>query len=307
MNIFADSIVSKIRRVHLSERRLPYCLFALSLLLVSCWSSTISQVPTMGEPVRAAKVVSGSKFILSTFNLSQQQREDAILKEALSGNIPVRSRTLIPLQLSAISRSGKSLTGILYVTADYFAIGSDDDNIRTPMNPMTAQKIANSMNMSLPTTKIVDLIYRQAKIKLPPRPIPAGPKMTSSQYYRDHDAIIDRQLAGKSTDVLIAGQKKDVVLSNKLDKTRGKVAIYGWHRLNGKAIQPLSTVHYDLYADYSHGIRLVHNYMIVNGKKVHFANVLADPELSILISNEGPIRSYQIKMPQNNNTAALAH
>lgn len=281
-------------------------MLVISALLASCWSTSTNEAPTMGEPIRPAKVVTGSKFILSTFNLSQQQREDAILREALAGNIPLRSRTLIPLQLRATSPSGKPLTGILYVTADYFAIGTDNDNVRVPMNPMTAQKIANSMNMSLPTTKIVDLIYAAAKIKLDPRPIPAGPKMTTSQFYRDHDAIVDRQLSGKATGVLTAGQKKDVVLSNRLDKNRGKVAIYGWHRSNGKPIQPLSLVHNNLYADYSHGIRLVHNFMIVNGKKVHYGTVLADPELAPLVSSEGAIRSFQIRFPQT-NTAALAH
>ncbi len=35
------------------------------------------------------------------------------------------------------------------------------------------------------------------------------------------------------------------------------LAIYGWHRENGVAIQPLTIVHKDTYVDYSHGIRLV--------------------------------------------------
>lgn len=260
----------------------------------------------MGEPVRAVKLMTGSKFILSTFDLSLEQREAAILRAALAGNIPARSRTLIPLQLRATSKSGKALTGTIYVTSDYFAIGTDDDNIRIPMNPLTAQKIADSMHMSLPTTKIVDLIYQQARIKLAPMPFPAGPEMTSSQYYRDHDAFIDRQLAGKIAGVLVAGQKKDVVLSNDLDKRRGRVAIYGWHRPDGNPIQPLSLVHHDLYADYSHGIRFVHNFMIVNGKKVHYGTVLADPELAPLISDEGSVLHFQIRIHQT-NTASLAH
>ena len=46
----------------------------------------------------------------------------------------------------------------------------------------------------------------------------------------------------------------------------GKIAIYGWHRLNGAPIQPLSTVHGACYADYSHGIRLVSETVLVDGK-----------------------------------------
>ena len=273
-------------------------------LTVSCWSATTSTGPGPGEPVRSAKFNSGSKFIQSTFNLNDQQREDAILREALSGNVPKRTRQLVAIQLSGNSRSGKPLTGTIYVTPDYFAIGSDVDSVRVPMNPLTAQRIANSMDMSLPTTKIVDIIYRNAKVRLEPKPMPPGDRMTSSKYYRDHNASINRQLNGKPTNVLIAGHKKDVVISNKLQQNSGRVAIYGWHRLATGPIQPLSTVHHNKYADYSHGIRFVQNTMILNGKKVTYASVLADPELAPLLSDEGPIRQSKILLPAMTNASA---
>jgi hypothetical protein len=273
-------------------------------LTVSCWSSTTSTVPGPSEPVRSSKLATGSKFIQSTFNLNDQQREDAILREALAGNVPKRTRQLVAIQVSGKSLSGKPLSGTIYVTPDYFAIGSDSDYIRMPMNPMTAQRIANSMDMSLPTTKIVDLIYRSAKVRLEPKPMPPGDRMTSSEYYREHNASIARQLSGKPTGVLIAGHKKDVVISNKLQNSSGRVAIYGWHRLTTGPIQPLSTVHHNKYADYSHGIRFVQNTMILNGKKVTYASVLADPELAPLLSDEGPIRQSKIVLPAMTNASA---
>ena len=36
-----------------------------------------------------------------------------------------------------------------------------------------------------------------------------------------------------------------------------RVAIYGWHYLNGQPIQPTYAGHVDWYIDYSHGIRPV--------------------------------------------------
>ena len=42
---------------------------------------------------------------------------------------------------------------------------------------------------------------------------------------------------------LVAGGKKDVVLTPQLAAKPGKVAIYGWHRVNGVAIQPLYLGH----------------------------------------------------------------
>jgi hypothetical protein len=273
-------------------------------LTVSCWSATTNTIPGPSEPVRSSKLITGSKFIQSTFNLNDQQREDAILREALAGNVPKRSRQLVAIQISGKSLSGKHLTGTIYVTPDYFAIGTEADYIRMPMNPLTAQRIANSMDMSLPTAKIVDIIYRNAKIRLEPKPMPPGDRMTSSQYYRDHNASITRQLSGKPTGVLIAGHKKDVVISNKLQNTAGRVAIYGWHRWSSGPIQPLSTVHHNKYADYSHGIRFVQNTMILNGKKVTYASVLADPELAPLLSDEGAIRQSKIVLPAMTNASA---
>ncbi len=68
------------------------------------------------------------------------------------------------------------------------------------------------------------------------------------------------------------------------------MAIYGWHRGNGKPIQPLSTVHQQSYADYSHGIRLVSDTAFVNDRPVSLTQLLADPAYAPILSSEGPIR-----------------
>ena len=82
---------------------------------------------------------------------------------------------------------------------------------------------------------------------------------------------------------------KRQVISNRLKEKPNKVAIYGWHKLDGKPIQPLYPGHADWYADYSHGVRLVKNECVVDGKKMKVADVLKDAELSVLLSDEGPI------------------
>ena len=56
----------------------------------------------------------------------------------------------------------------------------------------------------------------------------------------------------------------------------GKVAIYGWHKPDGKPIQPLYTGHTASWVDYSHGIRLVSRRMTVNGEAKTIDEVLAD-------------------------------
>jgi hypothetical protein len=105
----------------------------------------------------------------------------------------------------------------------------------------------------------------------------------------EHNSIIEQQLNGRTPGQLVAGDKKDIVITNKLKEKPNKVAIYGWHKLDGKAIQPLYAGHGDFYADYSHGVRLVKNECLVDGKPTTIAAVLKDPQLSVLLSDEGPI------------------
>ena len=88
---------------------------------------------------------------------------------------------------------------------------------------------------------------------------------------------------------LIAGQKKDLVITSRLLAFPGRVAIYGWHRPNGMPIQSLSTVHGENYADYSHGVRLVSTIAYMDDKEVSLRNVLQDPQLAATVNSEGPI------------------
>lgn len=68
---------------------------------------------------------------------------------------------------------------------------------------------------------------------------------------------------------------------------QGKTAIYGWHLPSGKPIQPLSTLHGAKYADYSHGIRLVSEVGLIDGQPRSLYDILEDPKLARLLSDEG--------------------
>jgi hypothetical protein len=162
------------------------------------------------------------------------------------------------------------------------------------MNPVSAQRIADQFGYSLPTPKIVDAVYEQAEIILKPQPFPPGPAMVSTDYYWRHQQVIEKSLNGRGHGKLVAGHKKDVVISNILDRRANRVAIYGWHRLPKMPIQPLSTAHHDLYADYSHGIRLVSNIVLVDGQERPIAEVLKDPATAFALSYEGMLNKIRI-------------
>lgn len=235
--------------------------------------------------------MTGREFMDRTRNLSRDQREALILQEIQKGNVPEFARQMREIQFQ---HKGHSAT--LRVMPDYLAIGSDQDFVRIPMDPRTAQKIADQTGTSLPTPKMVDEIYRQADNRLTPQPLPAGAQMMSNDYYQRHNQKIEEQMSQKGAPhgQLTAGHKKDLVISNRLTQHPDRVAIYGWHQPNGKAIQPLSTLHESSYADYSHGVRLVGGSMLVDGVERPVAEVLRDPALAGLISNEGALTDPRV-------------
>ena len=249
-----------------------------------------SLVSISSIPKRLADAPSGSQFLAQTANLSQTAREAAILGQLRRGNLPDHLRRLTPVKIHLGKR-----TAVVWTMTDYLGIGSRDDFIRIPMNPQTAQEVADHFGMLLPTPKLVDEIYSAAPNKVKPQPLPPGPRMVSNDYYRQHDAKVKQQLNSRNLEKVTAGHKKDVVLTNKLYRRQGRVAIYGWHRLNGKPIQPVSTVHGDHYADYSHGVRLIYNMMLVDGVPVPTAEVMTDKKLSAFVSGEGPLKNYRYK------------
>lgn len=255
--------------------------------------STTTQVEelTRSIPTRSAQDLTGSQFVRYVSTMSPPEREQAILDEISKGNLPEFLRKLVPVELQGESPSGKRLTATIFVSPDYLAIGSDSDFLRIPMNLYTAAAVAERFGFVLPTRKMVNAIYAQSRYHLAPQPLQAGPQMRSTAYYWTHNQMIEDQVRaiGAQLGALISGDKKDVVLSNRLATHIGRIAIYGWLRGPGQPIQPLSTVHGANYADYSHGIRLISEWALVNGKLQSVRELLQNPSTASLFSDEGPI------------------
>ena len=247
---------------------------------------------TKDIPARAAQDLTGSQFAQYVSSMNPQEREAAILGEISKGNLPEFLRKLVPVRLQCELANGQSLTATIFVTPDYLAIGSDSDFLRIPMNLHTAMTIAERFGFVLPTRKMVDAIYIQSRYHLTPQPLPAGPQMRSTEYYSTHNHMIEDQVHGVGAPLgaLVSGDKKDVVMSNRLAMNLGRIAIYGWHRGPGQPIQPLSTVHGANYADYSHGIRLISEWALVNGRLQSIRELLGNPSTAKVLSDEGPIR-----------------
>jgi hypothetical protein len=199
----------------------------------------------------------------------------------------------------AVDASTGGVLARFFVAGDYLTLGEPGDAMRMPLGAPAAQTIADDRGALLPTKKMVDLIWKAAGTRLAPHPMRAewqakglnpDQRMVQLDAFAEHDAVIDRQLApfvagGTLPGQLIAGHKKDVVLTN--HTAPGHVAIYGWHQIDGKPIQPLNGTSHALgYADYSHGVRLVHPEMEIDGKLALVAEVLVDPKRAAFLSDE---------------------
>lgn len=255
-------------------------------------AATSPQDMTRAIPPRNPSAPTGSQFAASVLGMDRHEREGAILDQLMDGNLPDFLRNLTPVKLTRELANGRTPAATIFVMPEYLAIGSDTDFLRIPMNLHTAAAIANVFGFVLPTKRIVDQIYDQARCQFTPQPLPPGPQMSSTEYYRMHNAMIEAQskIRGFASGVLVSGHKKDVVLTNRLATHPGQIAIYGWHRASGDPIQPLSTVHGAGYADYSHGIRLVAGTALIDGRPRSIREILSDSLLSNVLSEEGPIR-----------------
>ena len=229
----------------------------------------------------------GSAIMNKLVALTREQWEAVLIEEIKAGNTPAFSKEFVTVRISGIDAKGKFHTASYQVAPDYLAVGTDTDFVRVPLTPMAAQPVADFWGCSLPTRKMVDQIYKQADVKLAPKPLIENREALAT--FIQHNQIIEGQRAGKRLGALVGGIKKDVVITNLLQQRAHRVAIYGWHQLDGVPIQPLTTVHVDWYVDYSHGIRLVKRAMIVDGQPRDLWDVLKDPDLCFLVSDEGPI------------------
>jgi hypothetical protein len=217
--------------------------------------------------------MTGSGFYSQAASYNWQQRDSLVVLQVLKGSLPSFLRKLVPVEVHTIdTATGERITAVYYVMPDYLALGTDADWARVHITPGAAQKIADTFQCFLPTRKMVDDIYRTARVKLEPVPMYAFRDSTPTMYH--HHLIIEGQRKGRKG--LIAGIKKDVVISGKAgrDGRGGRVAIYGWHRMDGKPIQPLYTGHVNWWVDYSQGIRLVYRKVKVNGRWMDYTEVL---------------------------------
>lgn len=236
-------------------------------------------------PTKLKNPISGSEFYNLAKDSSWQAREEMEFKLITEGNTAERSRFFVPIKFKFFDSSQSKYLDVKYfVSKDYLSIGTDKDFMRVPMTPILAQRIVDHFHCFLPTRKIVNDIYENSFIKIAPYPLTEY--RDSITTFFQHNQLIEKERNGRTG--LIAGIKKDIVITDKINSgpKTNKVAIYGWHKLDGNPIQPLYTGHVNWYVDYSHGVRLVSRTIYIDEKKYDYLDILKSPSLRKILSDE---------------------
>ncbi len=276
------------------------CMMLMTSTLILAQPDSVSSPGSEGPgslniPERSEQALGGSEFVKQITCLNAAEREEAVVREVLSGNVPSFSRRIKPLRfLDTLNASTYDI--VIYVSCDYLAIGSDLDYFYIPLTPATAQFLADALDCTLPTKTMVDLIYKHAEVKLDPQPIPPSDRMTTIPVFWQHSDSVKQQFSNRelerSAEKIVAGHKKDIILSNIIydsDKTTERVVIYGWHMDEDKPIQPVYDGHVAWYADYSHGVRFISDAALINGESIRLKELLKESDLSNLLSSEGAL------------------
>ncbi len=141
----------------------------------------------------------------------------------------------------------------------------------------------------------MDLSYLQADVKLDAIPLPAGAKMSLTDYSKIYNEKLEIQR--KSRSGLIRDCGKSWCLSNRLAESYDKAINYGFYSKNGKTnnagiklYQQVGGAHNLLHQDYSQCIFLLSSQCLLNGEMIDITNVMQHPKLASLINYEGVLR-----------------
>jgi hypothetical protein len=229
----------------------------------------------------------GTDIIKLFSNKTGSAREQEIARLLDMEALPAFLDNMKPI---TVTSGGRTL--VYYVMPDFLCLGQDTDFFHIPMTPPAAKSWMQKNNFSLPTKTMANQIFKQCEVKV--RPFTFGSlskevqnlRMENTAVYVDQSKKI-QAVIGSNLGKLIAGHKKDVVLSNGILAHPHNVAIYGWFDSRGKAIQGLNyESHVVGYVDYSHGLRMVSNVCYLDGVETSLQKIWSDPVLCTLIHDE---------------------
>jgi hypothetical protein len=204
---------------------------------------------------------------------------------------PVVSGLTAPIVWAEVVVEWRGHRGRLRVSADALRIGNAEDSLRVTVNAETAQWIADHLETCLPPTKICDLVWEQAIVRVSPCLQTPDAEMAHTHRMVRHSREVDEKVRCRCG--LIENVGKHWVLSNQLAGRPNQAANYGWFKADGTRWQNLGLAHDNQHVDYSQVVRLVRQEMIVDGVAMNIEEVGRSAELWGLVSSEGPLTVWR--------------
>ena len=306
-------------------------------------------LPGGTEFMRQVRVALGDPSRLSGPELERRRAlvEEMVYRQVASGNVPdfMRPQNFTSIRLER-TINGEKVVATIRVCPDYLAVGSNDDYVLVPIDPRTAQRIADRVGLALPTQMVVDIIEDEAKRTGGYLPFHAAPEiagnvtnprtkkpvvdgeggkkwnyqtygfyegswMVSAEFTAEQNRLIQQSIARAGNPVYIrSGHKKDVIYDNLAFQAKDpRVIIYH------PGIQGLSNIHEITYHDYSHGIRYLdmNVELTITGKDGRtrretktVAEILRDPNLCKLLAPAPIDISRMYRSPELSGVPARA-
>ena len=235
--------------------------------------------------------MNGTEWLNSLPDNPSKNRDDKILQAITSG--------LAVCTWAPIVSSIPGHTAIFQVCEDaVHVILENESRFRFQVNATLAQKCADLLGASLTTAKINNLSYQQAKIKLPATLLPPGPEMVTTSKSKVWNTALEKKRKSLKVEGLVRDCGKAWILSNKLG-LRNNIAInYGFYdprapysnKIGQQMWQTLGTRHDNTHTDYSQTLLLMSASCQVDGQEMKVCEVMKDPTLCKLISDEGVLK-----------------
>lgn len=114
------------------------------------------------------------------------------------------------------------------------------------------------------------------------------PDMMKPPTFLRHNVAIEEQRRGRGARLgeLVAGHKKDIVVTTRWNDQPNRLALYGMHRPGSGPVQRLSVMHGLEYLDYTQGVRLILRAAQVDGVERSIDEILAEDDLFAAIFDE---------------------
>ena len=219
-------------------------------------------------------------------------RETAVLEA-------VRGGRTAPITWVEVRSEHRGRAATLFVSADALRVGDEQASIRINASARTTQRIADFFGCVLPTARICNLIWEQAAVRLSPCIQKPDKQMAYTARMIQHHESVEKKRAGKEG--LIENVGKHWVLTNRLRGRRDVAANYGWydpgarHAAGAHRVwQPLGLAHNLDHCDYSQVVRLVQRRCLVDGVERDLTEVMVDPALAGLVSDEGALLAARL-------------